>query len=112
MKTMRKRACLTAVVIAVMALNFGSRADAQGYVSVWYGPVRHYGYAYYPPSGWAVPPPAYYPSPWYGGYYGRALPPYGFGSPYYNGYNDPYFYSYGPGMREFLQFGGADFYGW
>jgi hypothetical protein len=30
----------------------------------------------------------------------------------YNGYNDPYLYNYGPGMRQFLQFGGADFYGW
>jgi len=98
----------------VTASNFGTHADAQGYVSVWYGPVRHYGYVYYPPRAWAVPPPppVYYANPWYGGYYGRVLPPYGFGSPYYNGYNDPYFYSYGPGMRQFLQFGGADFYGW
>lgn len=109
---MRTAARLASILAIVAAFCWETRAQAQGNVQVWTGPLRHYGYTYYPPSGWAVPPPAYYPGSWYGGYYGRALPPYGFGSPYYNGYNDPYFYSYGPGVREFLLFGGADFYGW
>jgi hypothetical protein len=43
---------------------------------------------------------------------GYAPPPVGFGSPSYNGYNDPYYGYYGPGVRQFLRYGGADFYGW
>jgi len=61
-------------------------------------------------------PPLYAPGGYYGGWsgsrYGRAMPPYGFGNPGYNGYNDPYYNSYGSGVRDFLRFGGADFYGW
>ncbi len=88
-----------------------ARAQAPGYWRIANG-----GYVYYPPRAWSVPPPV----PYYSGGYGfgyrpyawRVLPPYGFGSPYYNGYNDPYYYSYGPGVRDFLRMGGADFYGW
>jgi hypothetical protein len=65
---------------------------------------------YAPPSYQAIPPPTPYASGYWGGL--RYQPPMGFGSPYYNGYNDPYFRSYGPGVQEFLRFGGADFYGW
>jgi hypothetical protein len=50
--------------------------------------------------------------PSYGSYYYGGLPPYGFGSPYYNGHGDVYSYRYGRGVRDFLRFGGADFYGW
>lgn len=52
---------------------------------------------------------------YYGGPYYRSpytdLPPYGFGVrglPYGYGFS-PY---YGPGVNEFLYFGGADFHGW
>jgi len=101
------------VVLAAALLAFSTgKAQAQVY-SGGYAPNQ--GYVYYPPTGWAAPPPiGYYPGPYFPGYglYYQRLRPYGFGSPYYNGYNDPYYYSYGPGLREFLRFGGADFYGW
>jgi hypothetical protein len=109
MKTLRS--CLL-VVAALIAANWNTATHAQVYAS--YYPPRAGGYVYYPPTGWAVPPPIvpYYGGPYvYGANY-RALPPYGFGSPYYYGYNDPYFYSYGRGVRDFLRMGGADFYGW
>ncbi len=109
-----KRLLSAAVVVAALTvLNAADFANAQGYTSVWYDPVRHYGYVYYPPPRWATPAPAYYPGRYRGTYYyGRPLPPYGFGNPYYNGYNDPLLNAYGPGVREFLVFGGANFYGW
>jgi hypothetical protein len=65
----------------------------------------YYGYGYrprYSAYGYAAPYSRAY----------RPLAPYGFGNRNYTGYNDPYYYSYGPGVREFLDFGGADFYGW
>lgn len=67
------------------------------------------GYVYVAPSYQATPP--FYP---YGGLYqgGYAPPPVGFGSPYYNGYADPNYGFYGPGVRQFLNYGGTDFYGW
>lgn len=85
-------------------------------------PLPYGGYVYEAPSVYRLPPyavgmyhhppPAYYVAPLPRARLYQPLPPAGFGSPYYNGYNDPYFPSYGPGMREFLHFGGADFYGW
>lgn len=85
------------------------------------------GYTFKGPNGYVYVAPPYAPAapvyrfPYghsygrYGaGYYGGAYlpPPVGFGSPFYNGYNDPNFAFYGPGVREFLRNGGADFYGW
>jgi hypothetical protein len=69
------------------------------------------------PRVWVYEPPSIQPlPPQYPYAYGADRlyrpPPVGFGSPYYNGFNDPYFDLYGPGVREFLWFGGADFYGW
>lgn len=107
-----------AATALVAALAIGSTATAQRLNAgsmTWTSPN---GYIYNANSYYLNPP--YYPS-YYGyggsfgrGYYGRSgpLPPYGFGSRHYNGYNDPYYGSYGPGVREFLRFGGADFYGW
>lgn len=87
-----------------------------------YQPERYYptgpygnGYVYYAPSvRWVNPAPAYSvsPAPVYYGYGQRGIPPYAYGSPTYNGYGDPYYPTYGRGVREFLRFGGADFYGW
>ena len=109
---------LSAFLVAAAAfagawMGSGREAKAQYYQAgrmTWTGPTS---YVYDATSYYRRPPAYYYPG--YGGYYGgysRALPPYGFGSPSYNGYNDPYYGSYGPGTREFLRFGGADFYGW
>jgi hypothetical protein len=104
---------LVAVAAFAMAVEASpERAEAQYYQAgrmTWTGPNS---YVYDATSYYRRPPVYYYPG--YGSYYGysRALPPYGFGSPYYSGYNDPYYGSYGPGVREFLRFGGADFYGW
>lgn len=78
-----------------------------------YIPTGPNGYIYEAERYWTAPPYVgpYYVSPYrYGAYYD--LPPYGFGDRYYNGYNDPAFPTYGPGVQEFLYFGGADFYGW
>lgn len=72
------------------------------------------GYVYVAPQQLPAPP-AYVAPPLHGfgaAWYGSPLPPIGFGSPYYNGYSDPNYPLYGPGVREFLDFGGADFYGW
>lgn len=77
-----------------------------GRYSGYFPTARGYGYGY----------PAMMP---YGGYYGGPsyrspytdLPPFGFGVrglPYGFGFSP----SYGPGVNEFLYFGGADFYGW
>jgi hypothetical protein len=99
------------VIIALIAFTFAASSKAEAQYGGWYGPKR--GYAYYPPTTWAAP--SYVPGPYvpsYGAYYYGGLPPYGFGSPYYNGYSDVYSYRYGPSVRDFLRFGGADFYGW
>jgi len=104
MKTLQ-RCTLLATLLIGLTCTFV--AHAQTY------PLNR-GYIYDAPRGWVMPPPVspYYLAPYgYGAYY-RPLAPYGFGSPYYNGYNDPYYYGYGPGTRQFLRFGGADFYGW
>ena len=117
-----RRSILTGLV-AVFALAASASAQT-GYIyepysfhpaPPAYAPAYGYGYGYY--NGFVPYSAAYYSARSYGyGFglsgYSRALPPYGFGSPYYSGYNDPYFHSYGPGIREFLYFGGADFYGW
>lgn len=107
---------LTGVLAAVFAIVVNS-ADAQWYRVERYTPTGPNGYVYDAASGWIAPPtygygyaPGYYG--YYGGYTTPQLPPLGFGSRWYDGYNDPYYYSYGPGVREFLRFGGADFYGW
>lgn len=97
--------------------------DPSGYT--YYTPAdlyRYRGYSYgsrvsgySPPGHWtAVPPAAFGYGYSYRGYPGAGydLPPYGFGQPGYTGYNDPLLPTYGPGMQEFLMFGGADFYGW
>jgi hypothetical protein len=104
----------TTAAIAALLLAFSEAAPAQAQPHPGgYWPLPHGGYVYQAPQGWPVPPPYYRGyGLGYGRYSWRALPPYGFGSPYYNGYNNPYYYSYGPGVREFLRFGGADFYGW
>ena len=80
--------------------GYGSRVS--GYIP---RPWAYYGYdAALPPVGYTYG---------YRGYgYGYDLPPYGFGSRYYSGYNDPLLPTYGPGVQEFLLYGGADFYGW
>ena len=77
-------------------LGYGHRSLGYGYGAFNYSRYGGFGYPGY----------GYY------GAYGRPLAPYGFGSPYYSGYNDPYFHGDGPGVQEFLLFGGADFYGW
>lgn len=98
--------------------------DPSGYTYYTPGDVYRYpGYGYGSRvSGYVPRPSAYYwgamPPVGFGYGYGtlgrRAydLPPYGFGNPYYSGYNDPLLPTYGPGIQEFLKFGGADFYGW
>jgi hypothetical protein len=75
------------------------------------GPIYPYSYGY-PPTLQLVPTNPYGAT--FSPIYGSTLQPvpFGFGSRYYNGYNDPYFNSYGPGVQSFLQWGGADFYGW
>jgi hypothetical protein len=95
------------LLTAVNSTGF-SRDKTEGYPPG-YTATGPNGYVYVAPSYQAVPP--YYP---YGGIYlgGYAPPPVGFGGPYYNGYNDPYYGYYGPGVRQFLRYGGADFYGW
>ena len=69
-------------------------------------PPPYWGYGGWGYGGWG------YPGGYTYGYGYRTLPPAGFGSPYYSGYNDPYYGAYGPGVQEFLDLGGADFYGW
>lgn len=105
---------LTFLIATLMGLNWHSAVEAGVDNGGQYHVPRPGGYVYYPPTGWAVPPliSPYYIRPYgYGAYY-RPLPPYGFGSPYYSGYHDPNYYGYGRGTRDFLRFGGADFYGW
>ena len=119
--------CLSATASAEAANPFPYRyrwTDPSGYT--YYTPsdvYLHPGYGYgsrvsgYIPRPWAYYGGAYplVGSPFgYRGYagYGYDLPPYGFGSRYYSGYNDPLLPTYGPGVQEFLLFGGADFYGW
>jgi hypothetical protein len=106
----------TLLTALLSAIHCSQPAYAQTYPQAVDRALRAGGYVYAPPTVWAVPPPVapYYVAPYgygYGAYY-RPMAPYGFGSPYYSGYNDPYYYGYGPGTREFLRFGGADFYGW
>jgi hypothetical protein len=105
------------VLLGLSALIVADPLHAQGRPGT-YIPTGPNGYIYYAPQAWAAPPPYYAPYYGYGGYgpgywaSPRRLQPMGFGSPYYNGYNDPYYPTYGPGVREFIDFGGADFYGW
>lgn len=96
-----------------------SAEDPLGKYPVGYTAKGPNGYVYVAPSYAPALPVAPYPYGYaYGGvgagYYGRAslLPPAGFGSPFYNGYSDPNYRFYGRGVRQFLRFGGADFYGW
>jgi len=121
-----------AVIATAVACGHASAAqDPLGRYPPGYTATGPNGYVYVPPSYGAVPPLYGYGYGGYGyggfgyggfgygyglgsGYYGRAYwpPPAGFGSPFYNGYNDPNYPLYGPGVREFLNWGGADFYGW
>lgn len=109
---MRSLIALVVAVIAMFAVPAESRAQQYG---AWgyYQPTGPNSYVYHATSYWATPP--YYAPYGYGygaSHWGYEMPPVGFGSPYYSGYNDPYFGLYGPGVQEFLYFGGADFYGW
>jgi hypothetical protein len=76
------------------------------------------GYTATGPNGYVYVAPSYQPAvPYYDPYFGIGAngylpPPVGFGRPYYNGSNDPNYGVYGPGVREFLRYGGADYYGW
>jgi len=110
-----------AVAAAAQCLTSAARSaeDPLGKYPPGYTATGPNGYVYVAPS--TAPAMPAYPYPYgtsYGGfgagYYGRAYwpPPVSFGSPFYNGYNDPNYALYGPGVREFLQYGGADFYGW
>lgn len=125
-------------LIAVGSALLGQTLAAHGqdyYPPSLHAPVPPGGYVYdapsaYPrtpvyvqpiPQAWGYPARGGYPYQYgysygYGAYPGyiprAATPPYGFGNPNYNGYNDPYKASYGPGVREFIRWGGADFYGW
>ena len=115
MKTLLRIATVAAIAVATQGA-----ARAQDYsFNERYRPTGPNGYVYEAQRQWTVPPPYYGPGAYYGSPYGYgrygslyAMPPYGFGSRYYNGYNDPAFPTYGPGVQEFLRFGGADFYGW
>jgi hypothetical protein len=112
MKTLLRMAMVAA--IAVVAQTATTHAQDYSFHER-YIPTGPNGYVYEAQRNWTPPPPyygpgAYYGEPYYGSLY--AIPPYGFGSRYYNGYNDPAFPTYGPGVQEFLYFGGADFYGW
>jgi len=100
-------AAATILLVAVSSVASSSdktRGYPQGYT-----PTGPNGYVYIAPQFQALPP--YTP---YGGLYsgGYQPAPVGFGSPYYNGFNDLNYGFYGPGVRQFLYFGGADFYGW
>jgi hypothetical protein len=111
MKTLLRMAMTAAIAVALQP----GTTQAQDSFHERYIPTGPNGYVYEAQRQWSVPPPyygpgAYYGAPYYPSYY--AMPPYGFGSRYYNGYNDPAFPTYGPGVQEFLYFGGADFYGW
>ena len=115
MKTVLLMAITVAIASAVQTAITHAQDDSfhERYI-----PTGPNGYVYEAQRQWSVPPPYYGPGGYYGIYgygpYGSlyAIPPYGFGSRYYNGYNDPAFPTYGPGVQEFLYFGGADFYGW
>jgi hypothetical protein len=101
--------CVAVAVLLIVASSSGLSKDKTRGYPLGYTSTGPNGYVYVAPPSVVVPP--VYP---YGGYFGRgyALPPVGFGSPYYSGFNDPSYGLYGPGVREFLYFGGADFYGW
>ena len=117
---------LAAAAVAEEANPFPYRyrwTDASGYT--YYTPADLYRYrgfrygsrvsGYSPPGYWGAVPPAgfgYGYSYWGSPRSGYDLPPYGFGQPGYTGYNDPLLPTYGPGVQDFLRFGGADFYGW
>jgi hypothetical protein len=103
---------LTGVVSAATPNRYQIDSYPPGYTTDGQG-----GYVYVSPSVGALPPVVPYYAPAYGvgtAYFGSGYlpPPVGFGSPYYSGYNDPNYGLYGPGVREFLRYGGADFYGW
>jgi len=102
-----------AALMAGQVSMFGAE-DPLGKYPPGYTQVNPRTYVYVPPSYVPVPPLTAYGygyGPFYGGG-GYLPPPIGFGSPYYNGYGDPAYPLYGPGVQDFLRFGGADFYGW
>ena len=115
MRCFWKFAMATAAVTCLFSRSSASAQGVSAGTMTWTSPNS---YVYEANSYYLRPPVV----PHYGGYYGygrgyygggyRPLAPYGFGNRNYNGYNDPYYRSYGPGVQEFLRFGGADFYGW
>lgn len=105
----------SALAATILAVTGGTLAAQEYSLHERYIPTGPNGYIYEAEQRWTAPP-LYGPTGYYGSpyVYGPAydLPPYGFGSRYYNGYNDPALPTYGPGVQEFIHFGGADFYGW
>lgn len=114
---MQTRLPYAALLAAALALAWQSSVQARGNRDTSDYTSR------YPPRMSAMPSDRYFQGSWYGtrvvpsdsyfqgswyNPYGGAQPPYGFGGRYYNG---PYFSNYGPGVRQFLHFGGTDYYG-
>jgi len=103
------KAAVAAAILLIAASSAGvSRDKTEGYPTGFTATGPN-GYVYVAPSYQPLPPYFPYAGVYSGGYY---PPPVGFGSPYYSGYRDPNYRFYGPGVRDFLRNGGADFYGW